>query len=70
MPSLNQREKLPLKFYLNPKEDFKKIKMSDQQRIAATTEGVLNFFGVGEKKKEMAKPSFEVDITELSGLLT
>lgn len=65
VPTLNKRESLPIKFYLNPKEDFKKLKMS-----GATAENVLNFFGMGDKKKELPRPYFEVEIQELSGLLT
>ncbi len=35
-----------------------------------TAENVLNFFGMGDKKKELPRPYFEVEILELSGLLT
>jgi hypothetical protein len=44
--------------------------MTDQQKITATTDNVLNFFGMGEKKKELMRPTFEVDVTELSGVMT
>lgn len=65
MPSLTKREALPIKFYLNPKDDFKKVKI-----VGSTAENVLNFIGMGDKKKELPRPYFEVEILELSGLLT
>ncbi len=65
MPSLTQRENLPIKFYLNPLEDFKKLKIA-----GPASENFLKFFGMGEKKKELPRPYFEVEVMELSGLLT
>jgi hypothetical protein len=32
---------------INPKEDFKKVKQSDKEKL---TEGVMNFFGMIDKK--------------------
>jgi twinkle protein len=34
-------------FFINPKEDFKKVKQSDKEKL---TEGVMNFFGINDKK--------------------
>lgn len=65
VPSLTQRENLPIKFYLNPLEDFKKLKIA-----GPASENFLKFFGMGEKKKELPRPYFEVEVMELSGLLT
>lgn len=47
IPVLKQREKLPLSLAINPKEDFKKVKQSDKEKL---TEGVMNFFGINDKK--------------------
>ena len=47
IPVLKQREKLPLSLPINPKEDFKKVKQSDKEKL---TEGVMNFFGMIDKK--------------------
>ncbi len=72
MPCLQQRETLPLKFNLNPKEDFKKIKMTEKEKLTAATENVLTILGIGDSKKaqEPQNPTFELEVTEISGMLT
>ena len=73
MPCLQQRETLPLKFTLNPKEDFKKIKMTEKEKLTAATENVLSILGINpdsRKAQEPQNPCFELEVTEISGLLT
>ena len=70
---MTKEDTLILRFPLSIKEDFKKVKITEPStsKLTAATETLMTMLGASEQqKKEIMQPVFEMEVYDLSNLLT